>query len=147
MTRESERAAVVAEALSWVGTPFRHSTRIKGLGVDCANLLVAAFAGLVDVTFPPYSPDWFLHSDRERLLEVISLHATRVDAPLALGDIATFRFGRAVSHAGIIVALDPLTIVHAYRPLRGVELHDIDEGSGLGRRLDSVWRITRWGGE
>lgn len=31
---------IVDEARSWVGTPFRHQARIKGLGVDCVGLLV-----------------------------------------------------------------------------------------------------------
>jgi cell wall-associated NlpC family hydrolase len=144
MTRDDERAAVIAEALTWIGTPFRHATRIKGLGVDCANLLTAAFASVVDVVVEPYPADWFLHSDRERLIEVIQVHAQRIDGPVALGDLATFRFGRTVSHAGIVVSVDPLQMVHAYRPMRGVERHDIGVGSGLASRLDGYWRLNRW---
>jgi cell wall-associated NlpC family hydrolase len=32
----SIRAAVVAEARSWLGTPFHHQGRVKAAGVDCA---------------------------------------------------------------------------------------------------------------
>lgn len=34
------RADIVAEARSWVGTPFYHQGRAKGLRVDCAGLIV-----------------------------------------------------------------------------------------------------------
>src|SRR5882672_3865378 len=30
---------IVKEARTWIGTPFRHQGRIKGLGVDCANMI------------------------------------------------------------------------------------------------------------
>jgi hypothetical protein len=97
-------------------------------------------------TFPPYSPDWFLHSDRERLLEVISLHATRVDAPLALGDIATFRFGRAVSHAGIVVALDPLRWCMPTAHCAASSCTTSTKGQGsVAARLGLA--LTRWRGE
>jgi cell wall-associated NlpC family hydrolase len=35
------RAMVVEEARSWAGTPFRHQARVKGVGVDCAQLVIA----------------------------------------------------------------------------------------------------------
>jgi hypothetical protein len=63
-----ERAQVVDEAMTWLRTPFASRAQIKGAGVDCANLLVAAFASVERVTIPDYPSDWFLHSDRERLL-------------------------------------------------------------------------------
>ena len=31
------RERVVAEALSWLGTPYAHRQRLKGVGVDCAS--------------------------------------------------------------------------------------------------------------
>lgn len=34
------RAAVVAEARTWIGTPFKHKQRTKGAGVDCSNLVI-----------------------------------------------------------------------------------------------------------
>ena len=37
------RDAVVAEAKTWLGTPWRHMQRIKGVGVDCANLPAAVY--------------------------------------------------------------------------------------------------------
>ena len=33
----AQRLAVVAEAESWLGTPYHHEARIKGHGVDCVE--------------------------------------------------------------------------------------------------------------
>ena len=38
MSLHASRAAVVAEAIAWLGTPYHHRARIKGVGVDCAQL-------------------------------------------------------------------------------------------------------------
>ena len=31
---------VVAEARRWLGTPWRHQARLRGVGVDCGGLVV-----------------------------------------------------------------------------------------------------------
>lgn len=57
------RAAVVAEAREWLGTPYHHQARLKGVGVDCAGLVigVARALGIVgadmDVTGYSRRPD------------------------------------------------------------------------------------------
>src|SRR5215475_8049951 len=38
-----ERAAVIAEAKTWLGTPFAHRSMVKGAGVDCAQLVRLVF--------------------------------------------------------------------------------------------------------
>lgn len=37
MIEQEERARFVATALSYVGTPYHHHGRLKGIGVDCAT--------------------------------------------------------------------------------------------------------------
>ena len=128
MTRESGvgdrgsdvRAAVVAEAESWIGTPFHHAARVKGAGVDCLMLLAEVYerAGVAGHVEPPfYVPDWHLHRDAERYMEGLLHYARRIDGPPQgsqplPGDIALFRFGRTFSH-GAIVAEWP-RLIHAY---------------------------------
>ena len=54
-----QRAAVVAAARAWIGTPYHHMADIKGVGVDCAMLLVRVYCdlGLVEHFDPrPYTP-------------------------------------------------------------------------------------------
>ncbi len=40
MTARVTRADIIAAAEGWLGTPFRHQGRAKGVGCDCAGLLV-----------------------------------------------------------------------------------------------------------
>ncbi|HEY3919460.1 MAG TPA: hypothetical protein VGL83_16850 [Stellaceae bacterium] len=77
----SERAAVIAEARAWLGTPYHHMGRVKGAGVDCATLLaeVYARAGVIPpVAIPYYPPDWHLHRDAERYLGFVLEHAQEI---------------------------------------------------------------------
>jgi len=36
----SPRATIIAEARSWLGTPFQHQAMLKGVGVDCVGLVI-----------------------------------------------------------------------------------------------------------
>jgi NlpC/P60 family putative phage cell wall peptidase len=116
----SLREAVVGEAKSWIGTPFHHAARIKGIGVDCLMLLAEVYehAGIIGHIDPPfYVPDWHLHRDAERYLEGLVRYAHEIAGPPQgsgpqPGDIALFRFGRTFSH-GAIVTLWP-RLIHAY---------------------------------
>ncbi len=61
------RARVLAEAASWVGTPFVHHGGVKGVGVDCAFSLIRIFhaAGLIPDIDPGYYPRGpFVRDDR-----------------------------------------------------------------------------------
>lgn len=109
------RAAVVAEAESWIGTPFHHAGRVKGAGVDCLMLLAEVYerAGVTAHIMPPfYVPDWHLHRDAERYVEGLLGYARAIDGPPEPGDVALFRFGRTFSHGAIIAAWP--RVVHAY---------------------------------
>lgn len=157
-----ERAAVVAEARRWLGTPYHHQARVKGRrgGVDCAQLLVGVFAavGLID---PPaiehYPPDWHLHRAAERYLGAVLAHAREIDpstgsGPLP-GDIVLWRFGRCFSHGAIVV--DWPQVIHAYlgRPCaledaqKAVWLNQIGEGGGAGNRPRPRRFFSYWGRE
>jgi len=113
---DTQRAAVVAEARTWIGTPYHHAADVKGHGVDCAMLLVRIYCdlGLVDGFDPrPYTRDWFLHRDEERYLGYLFARAREVREPLP-GDITVFRVGRCFAHAGIVSRTNPLRIIHAF---------------------------------
>lgn len=47
---EYQRAMFVHYARRWIGTPFHHGARQPGVGVDCAQLIIAAAleAGIID---------------------------------------------------------------------------------------------------
>ncbi len=137
---EDPRAAVVAEARSWIGTPYHHAADVKGHGVDCAMLLVRVFCdlGFVEKFDPrPYTRDWFLHRSEERYLETLLGSAEEIRSP-SIGDIALFRLGRCFAHGGIVSKSDPLTIIHAYSGVGRVT-----EGR-ISQFPDLVGRATRF---
>src|ERR1700726_3360245 len=96
----SFRAAVIAEAESWIGTPFHHAARIKGIGVDCLMLLAEVYerAGIIGHIDPLFSvPGLPLPRDSERHLDGLVRYAREIAGPPQSGDIALFRFGRTFS--------------------------------------------------
>ena len=138
------RARVVACARDWIGTPFHDLARVKGVGVDCAQLIAAVYeeAGLtahIDTGY--YPPQHFLHSDGEQLATFLSRHAAEIDAARAgAGDVVIYRYGRAYAHAAIIVEW-PARIVHAHK-LSGKVVEMAPFAADLGgrpTRFFSVW--------
>jgi NlpC/P60 family putative phage cell wall peptidase len=131
------RAAIVAEARSWIGTPYHVCADLKGVGCDCAMLLVRVFCdlGLVAPFDPrPYSSDWHLHRSDEKYLDQLLAHAHIVAKPEP-GDVIIFRVGRCFSHGAIVSLASPLTIVHAFRPAGRVMEEEISHNAAVARRL------------
>jgi NlpC/P60 family putative phage cell wall peptidase len=142
-----QRAAVVAEARSWIGTPYHHAADVKGHGVDCALLLVRVYCdlGLVEPFDPrPYTRDWFLHRNEERYLGFLLARSHEVREP-ALGDIILFRIGRCFAHAGIVSRVEPLAIIHAFAPSSHVVEDVIAANADLLGRIKTAKFASYWG--
>ena len=100
---------IIEAALSWVGTPYHHQQRCKGVGVDCAHLIagVAIDAGLIpaDVQLPmDYSPEWNMHNEEQMLLSYLELFGCKEKVKTEPGDIICFTIGKAVGHVGIMIS-------------------------------------------
>lgn len=135
--RDLQRQAVRAEALGWLGTPYHHLADIRGVGVDCAMLLVRVYAavGLVplDLDPRPYASDWHLHRSEEKYLGWLERYASPVPTGDAqVGDVMTYHFGRCFSHAGICLGGGEL--LHAWRAARAVIISRLDDADLLERR-------------
>lgn len=140
----AQRLAVVTEALTWLGTPYHHEARVKGEGVDCAYFLreVFAAAGIVPrAAIPHYPRDWHMHRDEERYLSFILEHGRPVNPPYLPADVPTYKIGRCVSHAAIIVAWPRL--IHAYYQEKMVVLTSA-ETPFLADRARLVYRLKGW---
>ena len=145
MTEAEARAAVVAEARSWVGTPYADGQRVKGVGVDCGLLLIGVYAtvGLIDDFRPDYyAPQHHLHSGDEVYLRYVLDRSREVKDP-GDGDVVMFRFGRVFSHGGIVVGWP--RIVHSMR-LEGVTIDNVERCNlgpralgNLPRRFFTLW--------
>lgn len=125
---EAWRAAVVEEAKSWLLTPWIHRARIKGAGVDCGQFLIGAYAGagvIAPFDTGEYPIDWMLHREEERFLAWIDRYMVPTVEPLP-GDVAIWRWGRAFSHAAIVIEWP--VVIHAFRKERGVVWGDVTQG-------------------
>lgn len=140
---QQQRQRVVEEALSWLKTPYHHHGRVKGAGVDCAQILCAVFEACgisLPIELGNYPRDWHLHRSEEMYEALLRQHGARQLLPglqPLTGDIAVFQFGRTYSHGGIL-AFDN-TIVHAYIGA-GVILTRLDEAPLSGRPVH-FWTI------
>ena len=114
---ENIRERIIAEAKTWLGTPFHCGSRVKGVGVDCAQLLAAVYheVGLIpEIPLFYYPCQWFIHHDEERLLNEVAKYAKAIEAPQK-GDIAIWKYARCYSHAGIVV--DERMFIHSFSHL------------------------------
>ena len=121
---------VVDEARSWILTPYHSQQRVKGVGVDCAQLLIGVYvnARAIEPTNGPeyYSPDWHFHHNEEVLLEWVERYAREVTEARP-ADIVMYRFGKTFSHVGIVTEWP--FVVHAVRKDRIV--HEEDGRAGV----------------
>ncbi len=111
----ARRTDVVQAARAWLGTPFHHQARLKGVGVDCVGLVigVARELGLVaadfDVDTYPRVPDGV------SLMHLVNLHLTPLQGEMAPGHVVVVRFDRDPQHLGILgdYRHGGLSIIHA----------------------------------
>ena len=130
---------IVAEAETWLRTPWRHCSDIKGVGVDCAMLLLRVYQGVglvpPQIDPRPYPRDWYLHHDHERFVPWVREYADPVEQG-ERGDVAMFNFGRHAAHGAIIV--DDTLMIHANRSSGNVEFM---ERRALESKLAGYWRV------
>jgi cell wall-associated NlpC family hydrolase len=142
-----ERAAVIAEARTWLGTPWHHAARVKRAGVDCGQLLAAIFeaCGLIEPEeIAAYPKDFHLHSNEEMFLGYVERHFKHIDAPALPGDLALWRYGHVISHAGIVIEWP--NVLHAYYVRGAVVEDDVTAVAELAdpKRYQGLWRLRRW---
>lgn len=118
------RHAIVAEARSWIGTPYRHQASRKGAGCDCLGLVRGVWRALYGAepeAPPPYAADWAETGGRETLLEAARRHLVEIPpTDWRPGDVLLFRMipEACIKHCAIVSAATPgepePRIVHAY---------------------------------
>jgi NlpC/P60 family putative phage cell wall peptidase len=112
---------IVTEALTWMGTPYRHQASLKGVGCDCLGLIRGVWRALYGdepERAPDYTPDWAEAKGVETLAEAAGRHMTRVaPADVQAGDVLLFRWrpNLPAKHVGILISLSPAgtRFVHA----------------------------------
>lgn len=126
---------VVAEARSWVGTPYVHQHRTKGHAVDCVGLVIGV--GLAAGVLPTWTPEaWAPHQSygraanpahMSRAIEEFLLPLYPADAAAAPdGTIAFMAWRRDLPmHVAILASMPDgrRTMIHAYPQARRVVEH------------------------
>lgn len=110
--------AVIAEARSWIGTPYRHQASLKGVGCDCLGLVRGVWRhvfGDEPERAPPYAPDWAEAARGEPLAEAAARHLV----PLARdrfepGDVLLFRWREQLAAKHVAIVTAPDLMVHAH---------------------------------
>jgi len=121
------RQEVIAEARTWIGTRWHHQGRMRGVGVDCAGLVigVARSLGLSEFDVANYSriPSGGL------LRELCAANMRLIARELAAdGDVYLMRFEREPQHLAIRSTWQDMpSIIHAYADVRRVVEHVIDD--------------------
>lgn len=137
MSESEKRARVEAIARTWLSTPFHDHGRVKGVGCDCATLLLEVYeeADLIPHTdVGHYSPQFFLHQSEERYLGWVQKFAREIPLEkVGVGDIALWKLGKCFAHAAIVIAPGWPAIIHAHSPSRCVR-----RGNGLSPRLGKI---------
>lgn len=136
---------IVAEAESYVGTPFLHQGRLKHLGIDCAHF-VANVINAVRINSPPIEiPEGYKpQEDGTIMMSMLGANAEFVlTEDRQAGDVIALLEESGghpdePRHLVFIKDVTPKTtfIVHVSR--HGVRSHRMD--SAWMRRVHSVWR-------
>jgi NlpC/P60 family putative phage cell wall peptidase len=135
-------ALVVAEARSWIGTPYRHQASLKGVGCDCLGLLRGVWRAVMGgepENAPPYSADWAEAGAGDGLLDAARRHLTEVPGrEFAPGDVLLFRFRAHLPVKHCAIATSPAAMVHAHD---GAAVCEVAIAPWWARHLAGVFRF------
>ncbi|MBY0531539.1 MAG: C40 family peptidase [Xanthobacteraceae bacterium] len=133
---------IIAEARTWIGTPYRHQASRKGAGCDCLGFLRGVWREAIGdepELPPPYSADWAEASRAETLADAARRHLTEIplDA-IAPGDVLLFRWRAHLpaKHCAILVSDDRM--IHAHD---GAAVAEVYFASWWKRRLAFAFRF------
>lgn len=110
------RAAVVQAARAWLETPFHHQARLKGVGVDCAGLVIGVARELALVPADFDVGGYARTPDGSSLMDAATQHMTGIEREaMQPGDVVVVRFDAEPQHFGILgdYRHGGLSIIHA----------------------------------
>ena len=112
MTADTQdiRGLIVAEAKSWLQTPFAHQGRMKGVGVDCLGLIAQIAINCGCVSADSWDTTWAEHAGYATtpangiLPAVCHRYMRPIDkAKAQAGDVVLIRYMREPQHLAILV--------------------------------------------
>lgn len=121
--QQAQRTKLVAQARSWLGTPYQHQAACKGAGCDCLGLILGLWRelhGALPQGVPSYSPDWRETERDEVLWNALSSACSPAVQSVQPGQILLFRMrsGSVAKHLGLVSEVNRATktvrFIHAY---------------------------------
>jgi cell wall-associated NlpC family hydrolase len=125
--------AVITEARSWLGVPFRHQGRSRS-GIDCVGLpiVVCQSLGLLPPSFDVAN---YGRTPSGELVTRLQQHCTRINAPVP-GSLLVIAWTKQAAHVAICTGE---TMIHAYESVGRVTEHGY-RGRWV-RMTHSVWAL------
>ncbi|GEO98316.1 NlpC/P60 family protein [Methylobacterium haplocladii] len=136
--------AIVSEARTWIGTPYRHQASLKGVGCDCLGLLRGVWREVVGdepETPPPYAAGWAEAADGvDPLVEAARRHLrpAGLETRPQPGDVLLFAFRAHLPAKHCAIATGAGTMVHAHD---GAVVTEVVVTSWWRRHLAHVFRF------
>jgi hypothetical protein len=114
------RAQIVTEARTWLGTPFHHQGRVRGVGVDCIGVIgcsavTCGVDGAAEWMSDPAMHNYSPQPDPRLLLAACDKYLDRIAVSEAgLADILIMAFAGEPMHFALISRVAPMYVIHAY---------------------------------
>ncbi|WP_434058440.1 NlpC/P60 family protein [Coralliovum pocilloporae] len=133
---------LIAEARSWIGTPYRHQASLKGVGCDCLGLVRGLWRflyGTEPESLPAYTPDWAEANGEETLAEAGHRHLLPISTDVAeAGDLILFRWQPhcPAKHVGLLSRTD-----HFIHAQSGAVVSEVPLTGWWRRRISHAFRF------
>jgi NlpC/P60 family putative phage cell wall peptidase len=112
------RAAIIAAARGFAGTPYRHQGALKGVGCDCLGLILGVWRdviGAAPMSVPPYAADWAEPGGQEPLLDAAQAYLVPVPRQEAQpGDVLLFRWRAHLPAKHCAILTTTSSMIHAH---------------------------------
>jgi NlpC/P60 family putative phage cell wall peptidase len=136
------RKAIVAEARTWLGVPWRHQGWRKETGCDCVGLVRGVGHALIDASDENPANARFIGYAREPdpalMRAALDLHLVALDRGAAEpGDVLWLRFAGEPRHLAILAGNE--YVIHALESVGKVVEHRLD--TRWAQRCIAAWRF------
>lgn len=151
--------AIVGEARTWIGTPYRDQGHHKGVAADCLGFVRGVYeivTGNVVDYVPRYTNDWRSFKRGEQLyegacsylqeLELGPIMRGQLPPVIQLGDVLIFRMvaNAPAKHCGIVGFMDgEPSLIHAYnqKARKNSQVMEVNLDAGWVNRLAFAFRF------
>jgi len=118
MLTDEQRQAIVEETKTWLKTPYRGWSRIKGAGVDCGQILAAVFIACGHIPSDTQLPAYYSlsvaqHKEDTEYIDLVEKYMREIpESEVKPGDVVVYKLGKAFAHSAFVVSW-PEQCIHA----------------------------------